>query len=161
MATDFENVVEMLPDMSDKQRRELKARLAALDTHEDAPEYHSDLYSAVKEELSKKGIKVVPFPMFSKMPLHIRFKDMEPKVDEFIDTHFTITDKRQRLFLYRLFARIAMRYEEELNIPYSVKATVDQLENIGGLFDWQFPGYIECGLQNLVLKAAPDYKTSS
>ena len=150
-------VVTALPTFTPEQLRTIATAANFLTPEDTAKEQQKDgemwhLYTCLADQLQLVGTTLPPLHTLQKTA---RYNDLKRALNTaltFTGTHWPRATKRQRLMLYRLFARIIVRHIQQRGLPAMVSCVGNVAGNIGALFDKQFPGYLRSGLAHVVLR---------
>jgi len=141
------SIISALPSLS---KRELNALRAELDRLLGAPAATpSPLYSHL---LTITGT-AIPYSRFQQSTAYKDWELAEKEFIRFVDATWPGVNKvtKNALMLY-LFSLI-QDYLKSLQLPVTPKTVSQNMFNIKDIFDINFPGYLQTGLANLVLKA--------
>ncbi len=149
-------IIAALPHLTTSELAQVGAALAHLNQQNAPAATASPLYAAVATVLGSQ----VPYQAFARTSAHEHWQKNEPTVSHFISVNFpeaaastVLTIAIMRYLVQLLVSDLQRRY-----IPVSLGAVATHLARIPTVFSSAFPGYIESGRADVVLKAMEQKK---
>lgn len=142
------DIIQSLPQLSNS---ELKALIIEIDKFLiNTTELNEELAYAIMTGVGS----YVKLDAFKKLPCYKTFLKNQSYVEELL---LKITDKKEltrieRKKLYRMFVTWLNRYMKENNIPLTLSCISQQFVHSELIFEANFPGYLESGIAQMVLK---------
>ena len=143
---------EELSKMSQAELRQLKARITALIVTDQTDLSDAWLYEALKQHLSSMGVKAPFWPGFQKSAAYSLYRERYRIVVDFVSENSTVRTQVQRRRAYLILMKMLTRKMTAIGIPLTMRNICTHLKNVPEYFNQQFPGYVESGLLDIVLK---------
>ena len=160
-ATDFNQLLQTLPNLTDQQREELAQRVKLAEklfpnTSTKRDPLSETFYEALSHILKLHGQQSPPFSAFGKLDVakhyHKQLQTIQPFLVQLRSPSEQLT-KVQWLAVYSQCLRILVETIEI--VPLSLKTVVNHLHLIPSVLEQAFPGYLDDGLLLWALTAPP------
>jgi len=148
----FEKILSAVPNLSQKQLRQLRARIDLLTK---SPSYDGEeqlFLDAINRVVKSYAGGAMPMSVMVKQTYAPKFRSGAHAADEFISEHIKPEDRLQRRAAMLLIVRAASCFLDSRSIPVKHRTLVDQLESPAAMMDHAFPGYARAGLLRMVRK---------
>ncbi len=156
MTTTVGKIIAALPGLDANELAQVGAMVAHL-AQKNAPQATaSPLYGAVSTVIGSQ----VPFQAFARTDAYGHWQKNEPTVNYFISVNFpeASTSTVLTIAVMRYLVQLLVSDLMHRSIPVSLGTVATHLARIPAVFKAAFPGYIESGRADIVLKAMEQKK---
>jgi hypothetical protein len=149
-SSEFKQIIDLLPILSNDELREVGMRATALarpESNRIDPVIATTIHEQMISILREKGIRNLPHPDSS-----IHFYKTARALSEYVQANFTGLTKAQTFLLYHNLLCLTVTYiMQSPVIPLSFRSLCQQALNIEEIVNQEFPSYQESGLLSVAL----------
>ena len=154
MSEQFQNLESALTTLSQKELKQLRARLDFLAAP--AEEDSADLQlvaSAIECVLKELGAPSINYPTLVRTKIFPRFKAKAPLLLGFISDYFAPKTRTERVKIMRILLRALAVQTRQCNpAGLSTATLIDRIPHVADDVDAEFPGYLAAGLLPLIVQ---------
>jgi hypothetical protein len=157
-SSEFKQIIDLLPILSNDELREVGMRATALarpESNRIDPVIATTIHEQMISILREKGIRNLPHPatLFGgQTDSSIHFYKTARALSEYVQANFTGLTKAQTFLLYHNLLCLTVTYiMQSPVIPLSFRSLCQQALNIEEIVNQEFPSYQESGLLSVAL----------
>lgn len=157
MSEAYEQVLELIPELTASEAKDIKARLTyagkqSVTGKQDREDTDVELfYSAIHQEFERRGLEIPNWFMFKKTDNISYLRKNVQANKEFFNKHLP-TRRPERLHAFKIISRLMVDWLQKIGLTVTPGVLVRNLSNVQFVIEDNFPGYIESGLLHLAMK---------
>ena len=152
----FEETIHSLSNLKDTELHEVQARTSFLLNGSTTKASDGDIeamYDAIIVQLKILHKSCPPFQVFTRSNFYPQFIRNTESIMRFIDENFDCEKRISRLAMIRFLILMLIRNLDNQSLPLRIGVITTNLSRIPDIVDRAFPGYLESGLLDKVVKS--------
>ena len=153
---EFDKILSMLSKIDQEELKKIRASADFLINNSQVETLVEigleEFYLSVGIVFKDRGLNCPPFFAFKRLDIYKELSKNFPIVRQFIKKNFPKSKRVQRQQLYRLFIEAVLDSINKDGLVLKLGTFCVRVKNIPALMHHEFPGYIQSGLQGLILE---------